>query len=215
MKTKTKNNRQYLVSDVVMMVPGIRNGSDGPVFYPGDVLKANTEQWNGQPITVRHPRGPEGVYISAHTEGVAIVGHMEAVKYTKGALQGTAWVDVEALRRVDPDLLANLLNDKILEVSIGIYADTDGVPGEFAGRGFTGTLTGLTPDHLAILPDEVGACSVADGCGFRVNVLTVNSEPEEDDGERHLLPPDIFPDDAPAFDPFAPRPMIDEDEETN
>src|SRR5690606_20175922 len=44
------------------------------------------------------------------------------------------------------------------------------VVGELNGKPYTAKQVNLRPDHVALLPGEVGACSIADGCGApRIN----------------------------------------------
>jgi hypothetical protein len=58
-----------------------------------------------------------------------------------------------------------------VEVSTGYFADMEATNGVWNGAAYTGITRNIRPDHLALLPDEVGACSWVDGCGApRVNV---------------------------------------------
>lgn len=62
----------------------------------------------------------------------------------------------------------------LLEVSTGYWHDGRQQAGSFDGEPYREVQRSLLSDHLAILPNERGACSVNDGCGTpRVNRLTV------------------------------------------
>jgi hypothetical protein len=54
-------------------------------------------------------------------------------------------------------------------VSIGAYTQEEEEIGNWNGEDYIAVAKAYNPDHLAILPGEVGACSWADGCGIRVN----------------------------------------------
>ena len=58
------------------------------------------------------------------------------------------------------------MDGDIIEVSTGYFADKLDESGEFEGEEYDGVQINLRPDHLAILPNTIGACSVDDGCGF-------------------------------------------------
>ncbi len=56
-----------------------------------------------------------------------------------------------------------------MEVSTGLFSEIEAKPGIFKGRHYKGVVRNLRPDHLAILPDSIGACSIADGAGLMRN----------------------------------------------
>jgi len=57
----------------------------------------------------------------------------------------------------------------LIEVSVGVFSDEEVEQGEWNGEQYMAIAKGLRPDHLAILPDMIGACSIEDGCGIRLN----------------------------------------------
>jgi len=79
------------------------------------------------------------------------------------------WVDVERARRLAPEVVGALIEGRPLEVSTGLWFEESGGPGVWNGEEFTYTARDFRPDHLALLPDNVGACSIHDGCGVRAN----------------------------------------------
>ena len=52
---RKRENRDYLVIPVVMMVEGVHAGSQGAVYHSMDELGKVPESWNGRPIVIDHP----------------------------------------------------------------------------------------------------------------------------------------------------------------
>lgn len=74
------------------------------------------------------------------------------------------WFDVERTARISPETLAALNGHKRIEVSTGLHIEILNQQGHDArGRYYTGVVRIKTPDHLAILGYEPGACSLQDG----------------------------------------------------
>lgn len=172
-----KDGRDYLVAPASLIVPGILAGSQGPLYYPPDEVFANAAEWEGIPLVVYHPLR-NGHHVSASTPGVyeeSGVGFVAEPGNWKGKLGAYTWFDVEALRRVDPRVLTALEAGKPIELSTGLFTHNEPAPKGYRDhRGFP--YNGLIarrykPDHLAILPDQVGACSLNDGCGVLINTL--------------------------------------------
>ena len=57
-----------------------------------------------------------------------------------------------------------------MELSTGLFTDNDETAGVSPkGRNYEAVARNHRPDHMAVLPDQVGACSINDGCGVLVN----------------------------------------------
>jgi hypothetical protein len=57
-----------------------------------------------------------------------------------------------------------------MDVSTGLYPNIDeSAVGTHNGERYTGTVTEIYPDHLALLPNEQGACSKEKGCGTHIH----------------------------------------------
>lgn len=54
-----------------------------------------------------------------------------------------------------------------IEVSTGYFCQILDGTGVYKGKPYDGIQINLRPDHIATLPDEVGAGSWKDGCGAR------------------------------------------------
>jgi hypothetical protein len=182
--------RAYLVAPMTLINPGVLNGSKGPLLYPPDEIAKNPGQWNGVPITVYHPHRL-GQPVSAAEPGVLDAQGVGEVRNatSNGKLRAEGWFDVAKIRRVNPVIYRRLLANEQIELSTGLYTDNVDQSGTFNGRQYVAVARNYRPDHLAILPDQVGACSVSDGCGVLVNKentmpvrdkldLLLNSNPE-------------------------------------
>ncbi len=165
------NGRECLVAPVTLIVPGVLQGSHGPLMYPSDELARDPAAWNGVPIVVYHPMTDDGRPLSAKAPGVL---RRQGIGVVRGAkhnhkLTAEGWFDVENTRRVDKRILYALEEGKPIELSTGLYTDNEPRQGAYNGRRYEYIARNYRPDHLAILPDSTGACSIADGCGVLVN----------------------------------------------
>lgn len=164
------NGRDYMVFPVVLVVAGVLNGMD----LPESEIERSVPGWNGRPVTVRHPTS-YGNYVSANSPDILAkfaVGFIFNVAMRDGGkLVGEAWIDGKRLSELGfSDLLERLVNGDLCEVSTGYFCDVTPEEGVKDGKEYFGVQSKLVPDHLALLPDQIGACSVEDGCGIpRVN----------------------------------------------
>lgn len=168
----TWEGKQYYVIPVVMMVEGVHNGSRGPVLHSAEELGKIVEAWNGIPVTIGHPTTPEGNFVSANEPGVLLdwsVGRVFHAHMDGEKLKAEVWLNVEKLETVSPKTLAMVQSGEPVEVSVGVFSEDDETEGDWNGEHYIAIARNHRPDHLALLPDEVGACSMADGCGLRVN----------------------------------------------
>lgn len=172
----------WVVPAVSIIGDGVLNGSKGSLMYPAQHVEASTPHWDGKPITLRHPTDPiSGAHLSA---AEAPNQHLGVVKDTvyNGKLRHKMWFSEEALESRAPNILYNLKAGIPLELSTGLYTENDAGAGKNkAGKSYTHTAKNYRPDHIAVLPDEVGACSLNDGCGVgvinkRVAELVTNEE---------------------------------------
>lgn len=170
----TLQGREYIVAPVNILTAGVHNGSNGPLLYPVDELAKTPEAWNTRPVVVYHP--PTGGTATTHTElSRRQVGMLLNTRWDAGRkkLRSEAWLDPARLRAIAPEVLEALNNNHPMEVSTGLYTDNTPTPGVHNGRDYQYVARNYRPDHLAILPVGVGACSIAAGCGM----LTANEEP--------------------------------------
>jgi len=171
--------REHIVVPVTLIVPGILNGSQGPLFYPPEEIKKNPQMWNHIPIVVYHPHRA-GTSISARDPDVLnkqAIGVLLRAK-ANGKLTAEAWIDVARVEAVDNRIISMLKEGKPVEVSTGLFTENEpapvqsyhnGMPYDYIARNYR-------PDHLAILPDQIGACSIKDGCGLLMNINRILNE---------------------------------------
>lgn len=166
--------REWLVVPMVMIVEGVLNGSNGPLLYPAEELSKTPEVWNQKPVVVYHPeRNGEGV---TACDPVVItnrkVGVIMNTRFEDGKLKAEAWLNPSRMDVVDDRISKAIENNETMELSTGLFTDNENMSGEFDGKAYEAIARNYRPDHLALLPDLVGACSREDGAGF----LRLNSE---------------------------------------
>ncbi len=186
-RRETRNGREYVVAPMTLIVPGVLNGSQGPLFYPAEEIKKNASAWNGMPLVVDHPYDSQGNPISARSPAVLDAqGVGEVFNATvDGKLVAEGWFDVEKTQKVDARILNSLNSGHLLELSTGLFTDTKPAPKDSLhdGKAYSFIATNYRPDHLAILVDSKGACSIDDGCGVNVNA---NNELSHEDLQSAL-----------------------------
>ncbi len=185
-----RDGREYLVAPLSLIVPGVLNGSKGALYYPPEEVADDPQKWDGMPLTLRHPFDELGRPVSARHPGVAARQYIGFIKNASanGKLRADGWFDIERLQALDSRILNSLLKGQPLELSTGLYTDNEPASGtDHKGRPYEYIARNYRPDHVAVLPDEVGACSIKDGCGVLVNHdkhpmdLTVNPSWVEDE----------------------------------
>ncbi len=166
------DGKQYLVVPVVMMVQGVHSGSHGPVYHDPEEFGKIPHSWNGMPVTLQHPVNDEGEFVPVGSPEVLSsfsVGQVFRTNLDGDKLKAEAWIDVQKLTAISPQTLQKIRDGEIMEVSVGIFTDEDEEEGDWNNEHYIAVVKNYRPNHLALLPGEVGACSIADGCGLRVN----------------------------------------------
>lgn len=164
--------RDYLVVPCVMMTAGVHEGSQGPLYYPADEMMKTPEVWNYKPVVVYHPQ-LNGQGISACDPVVITkqkIGVLMGTRFEDGEWKTECWLEEDKANEVDDRVLAAIENGDMMEVSTGLFTDNEMEEGEWNGKKYIGIARNLRPDHLAILPDLTGACSIEDGAGLLRNV---------------------------------------------
>lgn len=162
----------HAVIPVIALIEGVMQASNSPrpELVREEQMTKTVMTWNGRPVVVDHPE-KRGVKISANSPDVLEkeqIGFIFNARISGKKLKLEAWINVENTTGMETRILEvidRLLNEDVVEVSTGFFADTDENSGEFEGEHFDGVLTNIMPDHLAILSSAKGACSIEDGCG--------------------------------------------------
>jgi hypothetical protein len=169
--------RKHLVAPAAVLEEGVIEGSDGAVFYPDSEI-ANAPfvaNCNHRPMVLYHPL-MEGKPISACDPAILDANKLGVTFNTskQKKLHMECWFDDTRIDGVEPRIRPALNTCAPMELSTGVYFDLDPTPGEYKGRKYKGIARGLRLDHLAILPDQIGAYSVAMGGGlFAANAAGV------------------------------------------
>lgn len=162
-----------LVVPATMLVEGVHNGSLGPLYYPAAENIKAPSLWDHKPIVVYHPEGADGKPVSACTPTVLNTRKVGVMLNTSGTADGKlkteCWFYENRLKSVDKRVFDAINNNAPTELSTGLGLDLEPVSGKWNDEPYTGIARNHVPDHLAILPDKVGACSLADGAGLLVN----------------------------------------------
>lgn len=167
-RTVQKDGRDYLVVNGVSIVEGVLNN----FLVTMDEFGAFEKDWDGVPLVLRHPKQNNG---SARVPDpdVPIIGRFfgASLDPSNRRMTGEYWFDKDALLSFGEGqkIYENILAGKVIEQSTGYYANIEDKPGVHAGTPYTGIQHDIHPDHIAILPDEIGACSIRDGCGVNRN----------------------------------------------
>lgn len=164
----TKGDKTYLVVRGVPIVEGVLKNN----FVPLDEFGAFAHDWNGVPLVLRHPTENGGS--AKHPDvDVQVLGNFykASVDQTGRRLVGEFWLDKLALASTDEgkELMQKILRNQQIEVSTGYHAHTINEQGSHKTKQYSGIHRNIHPDHIAILPDITGACSIADGCGMNRN----------------------------------------------
>lgn len=183
-RKQTKGSKEYVVTEAVILREGILNGSHGPLFYPLDEVTANIGMWNGIPVTAAHPMKtmPDGqrVSVSARSPDIAAefqIGTTYNDRIENGERRVDVWLDVTTCNKLDGRIIPAVMRGDPTNVSTGIYSERRPAQttNRWNGQSYTHSVHSIRADHLAVLMDEDGACSIRDGCGINVNEKSTNN----------------------------------------
>jgi hypothetical protein len=163
--------KDYAVVPTVMLVEGVHYGNMGPLFYRGSTIGRNTENWNHKPVVNYHPE-IAGKKVSAANPAILEkqrTGFVLNTQY-KAKLKTESWLDIAKCEIVDVRIMEHVRNGTPMEVSTGLSYTPDNKVGVWNGEEYSSEVIEIVPDHLALLPDQTGACSLKDGAGLLVNV---------------------------------------------
>lgn len=152
-----------LVAPITMMVMGVHHGSHGPILHLKETLEASVARWNRIPVVVNHPEDQDGSYVSVKETPEAVIGHVRGAR-----MDGTKLKAEAVITSQDPEVRA--LVQTVKEVSVAVFSEDIASEGVWNGEMYYHIAQNHRPDHLALLPEAVGACSWKDGCGIRANV---------------------------------------------
>jgi hypothetical protein len=171
-KEETIDGRLYLVASGTLMTEGVRKANSGPVLYSKEFIKSDVDSWDKIPIVYNHPKKGDD-FISANSDGVIESSGIGFLRYPKVKGDGEAWqadhcFDVEKTKKVDQRIILALKTRTPFSTSTGLFLKRDQKSGKKGDKEYTSVAKSYTADHLAVLMDQKGACSIEDGCGVLV-----------------------------------------------
>jgi hypothetical protein len=163
--------RPHIVVPMVMITEGVHNGSQGRLFYSANELSKTPEMWDHKPVSVYHPRRGSAcsiANINAHKVGIILNTEWDE---SKKRLKAEAWLEEARIEKVDRRVMNAIDNEEMMEVSTGLYSYNEKTTGTWGKKKeeYDRIATNIRADHLALLPDKKGACSIADGAGLLRN----------------------------------------------
>jgi len=168
-----------------MIVEGVFTGNQGAVLYERSEITKSISSWNHKPITVGHPRQGDQFVSGCLPDAIEnySVGMILNTSFNTSTkkLRADAWFDESRLDVVPGGhaIKAALAKQEPMEVSTGLFVDKEITSGQHNGKEYSGKARNFRPDHLAVIVNGVGACSVKDGAGLLVNKEPVNPEFEK------------------------------------
>lgn len=178
-----KPKRELLdgVEHLVIPCIAIKEGVLNNIFYSASELETFASTWNGVPIPVNHPMDDTGISITANStlcEDTVNIGRFYNVEWDSAllALKGEIWLNLGKAKKLGyAHITERLEKGEVMEVSTGLYGNTTECKGTYNNVSYDYTISNIRPDHLALLPNDIGACSIKDGCGaMRTNSDATN-----------------------------------------
>jgi hypothetical protein len=197
-RTEMLDGREHLVVPVVALIgDNVIHAVNAPEaeFVPAKAVAAS-QGWNGRPLMYGHPT-EGGRQISANADPRVVerqgFGFLSAQRMNGKRLGLEAWIDVARLAKLDAKMLENVRAGRPVEVSVGAYVQTRAARGETNGKVYKTEWATITPDHLAFLPDTLGACSIDMGCGAnRAAMRVTDSDTLETLMEQSIIDPETL-----------------------
>lgn len=164
-REETFQGREYVVAPLTL----IRAMELDKGYVPEKEVQKSAPAWNGTPLTLGHPRNSNGELISANSPEVAEetwLGFVFNNQPEEDAVSGEAWFDKENVKKAGKkavNAIQRLKAGRPLSTSSSYFFDR--LPSEEYDGEYREKVSGnLRPDHVAVLVDEKGRCSIEDGC---------------------------------------------------
>jgi len=172
-RRETLDGTEYVVAPTTLLKPMYLNvpGSwtANEAYLPEREAKESIPSWNGTPLTLNHPshNGAGTTANSPEMHAKTAIGKVFNAQWDGGEVVGEAWFNVEKIRDMGgmaEQVLDDVLAGNAVDVSTG-YRASKLPSGEYDGETHNAVQGNLKPDHLAVLPNQRGKCSVDAGCG--------------------------------------------------
>ena len=174
----------YMVCPMVMLTEGVHAGSNGPLMYHAAEMAKTPVLWDHKPVTINHPTingqpvsACSPAAIEAQKVGMILNTEFQAANRGQPArLKSEAWLLPEKLKQVSPEVFNAVKRGQVVEVSTGLFCDQPKSTGVWNKEYYDAEAMNFRADHLAILPNEKGSCSIEDGAGLMRNARTPNPQ---------------------------------------
>jgi len=174
-RTETLLEKEFSVLPAIMMVEGAyypyveQLEHAHSLHFSEQELLQSIHSWNGKPVAINHPDGSDTCN-SPNIYNKHQIGYVFNTKYDRStkSLRAELYIDNDRGRNINAMVEAG----KEIDVSIGVFGDLKAMNGTAA---YDYQITNIVADHLAVLPDNTGACSWEDGCGVRAMVYAKSS----------------------------------------
>lgn len=179
-----KVGREHIEVPAIILGQQVIHGAGGYEFGAElvceNALYMSINQWNDKPVVIYHTDGSARDIENLENRKVGFVYNAEIIgndtennEKSNIRIKCMLRLDVELLREhEDGQTIIDMFDSgRIMEMSTGYYV-TNWLwqEGSFRGRDFAAEQVEIMPDHLALLPNAVGAYSVSDGGGAnRIN----------------------------------------------
>lgn len=171
-----KVGREYLDVPAIIIGQQVLHGAGGYEFgaelVTEKALVQSANQWNNIPVVIYHTSESARTIDNLENEKVGFIYNAEVIGYDEDPsnirLKCMLRLDVGLLKlHEDGDMIINTFDSgNIMEMSTGYFViDWQWQEGSFRGRDYVAMQNELIPDHLALLPNAVGAYSIDDGGG--------------------------------------------------
>lgn len=166
---------------MALIVQGVLPGNKGPLFYPLKEIAKNYHKWDMMPLMLDHPTINGRLATATHYPSVWDshgLGYVRNPTIKGDRLIAEGWFDIERCNKLDKRIISNLLLNKPTGLSTGLFTNNVAADpaSNYHGRYYSQIATNYVPDHVAVLVDKVGACSLKDGCGVLVNTKSINAQ---------------------------------------
>jgi len=159
-KSNGKTKGDITSFKAIITQEGVQNG----FVKEWSELKKSAWTAGNRPVVINHPdTGPVMDYN-------LIKGYLSDIKLLEKKKQVQATVNIF---NENKDLIKQIQDKEITEVSVGFWAAVDYLDEPVEGQVY-GFERDMIFDHLALLPDDLGACSNLDGCGIMPDKEKVN-----------------------------------------
>lgn len=178
-------NQEFLVFPAIIVKSKVLNG----MFLPQtEITKFGGQIWEGVIVTLDHPEDNDGFPVSANLREISRkyqIGRLYNIEIIDNSkIKADIYINSSRLQGMSNggEIYDQIKNGVQMEVSTGYWMDMRFESGEFQGEKYFGIQQNIVPDHLAILSENIGACSIDDGCG----TMKKNSKRENEDMNEEM-----------------------------